>query len=66
MSDLRKNNKNNKSVRNLAVLNSATQLSVLKMNRLVLALLFGLMVMVVFMGIWRIDRRYAFIRQKRQ
>ena len=50
MSDLRKNNKNNKSVRNLAVLNSATQLSVLKMNRLVLALLFGLMVMVVFMG----------------
>ncbi|GAW85732.1 conserved hypothetical protein [Bathymodiolus platifrons methanotrophic gill symbiont] len=51
MSDLRKNNENNKSVRNLTVLNSATQLSVLKMNRLVLAMLVGLMAMVIFMGI---------------
>jgi len=51
MSDLRKNNENNKSVRNLTVLNSAAQLSVLKMNRLVLTMLVGLMAMVIFMGI---------------
>ena len=51
MSDLRKNNENNKSVRNLTVLNSATQLSVLKMNRLVLLMLVGLMAMVIFMGV---------------
>ena len=50
MGDLRKNNENNKSVRNLTVLNSATQLSVLKMNRWVLAMLVGLMVTVIFMG----------------
>ena len=50
MSNLRKNNKKNKSVRKLAVLNSATQLSVLKMNRLVLAMLIGLMLAVIYMG----------------
>ena len=50
MSDLRKNNKNIKSVRNLTVLDSATQLSVLKMNRLVLAMLVGLMAIVILMG----------------
>ncbi|MCK5353714.1 MAG: hypothetical protein KAJ63_01240 [Methyloprofundus sp.] len=51
MGDLRKKNKKNKEVRNMAVLNSVTQLSVLKMNRLVLATIIGLMSMVVFMGI---------------
>ena len=50
MSNLRKNNKKTKSVRNLAVLNSATQLSVLKMNRLVLAMIIGLMLAVIYMG----------------
>ena len=50
MGDLRKNNENNKSVRNLTVLNSATQLSVLKMNRWVLAMLVGLMATVILMG----------------
>ncbi|MBE0471658.1 MAG: hypothetical protein IBX55_19380 [Methyloprofundus sp.] len=49
MSDLRKKKENNK-VRNLAVLNSGTQLSVLKMNRLVLAVIISLMASVVFMG----------------
>ena len=51
MGDLRKKNKKNKDVRNMAVLNSVTQLSVLKMNRLVLAIIIGLMSMVVFMGV---------------
>lgn len=51
MGDLRKKNNKNKNVRNIAVLNSVTQLSVLKMNRLVLAVITGLMSMVVFMGI---------------
>ncbi|MCF7969933.1 MAG: hypothetical protein K9L22_02070 [Methylococcaceae bacterium] len=50
MSDLRKKKENNK-VRDVAVLNSHTQLSVLKMNRLVLAVIIGLMVAVIFMGI---------------
>jgi len=51
MGDLRKKNKKNKDVRNIAVLNSVTQLSVLKMNRLVLAIIISLMSMVVFIGI---------------
>ena len=51
MSNLRKKNKKNKNVRNIAVLNSATQLSVLKMNRLVLAVIIGLMVTVIYMGV---------------
>jgi hypothetical protein len=50
MSDLRKKKENNK-VRKVAVLNSGTQLSVLKMNRLVLAVIISLMATVVFMGI---------------
>ena len=51
MGDLRKKNKKNKNVRNIAVLHSVTQLSVLKMNRLVLAIIIGLMATVVYMGI---------------
>jgi len=51
MSSLRKKNKKNKNVRNIAVLNSATQLSVLKMNRLVLAVIIGLMATVIYMGV---------------
>lgn len=62
MSDLRKNNKKNKSVRNLAVLNSATQMSVLKMNRLVLAVLVGLMAMIIFMGMLLIPEQ-AIVKQ---
>jgi len=49
MSNLRKKKENNK-VRNVAVFNSETQLSVLKMNRLVLAIIISLMAAVVFMG----------------
>lgn len=49
MGDLRTNN-NNKKARTIAVINSATQLSVLKMNWLVLAVMTGLMVAVVYMG----------------
>ena len=51
MGNLRKNKKKNKNVRNIAVLNSVTQLSVLKMNRLVLAIIIGLMAIVVYMGV---------------
>ena len=51
MGDLRKKNKKNKNMRNMAVLNSATQLSVLKMNRLVLVIILGLMSIVVYMGV---------------
>jgi len=50
MGELRKKNENNKSMRNVTVLHSATQLSVLKMNRLVLTVMVGLMALVVFMG----------------
>lgn len=49
MSDLRRKTENNK-VRNMAVLNPVTQLSVWKMNRLVLAIIISLMATVVFMG----------------
>ncbi len=51
MSDLRKKNKQNKQMRNIAVLNSATELGVLKMNKLVLAIILGLMAIVVFLGV---------------
>lgn len=51
MGNLRKKNKKNKNVRNIAVLDSVTQLSVLKMNRLVLAIIIGLMATVVYMGV---------------
>lgn len=51
MSNLRKKNENNKAVRKIAVLNSATQISVLKMNRLVLAIMISLMASVVYMGV---------------
>ncbi len=50
MSNLRKKNDKNKTVRNVAVINSATQLSVLKMNRLVLAVIVALMTAVIVMG----------------
>ncbi len=52
MGDLRKKNnkKNNVRHRNITVLNSATHMSVLKMNRLVLAIILGLMAIVVYMG----------------
>ncbi len=50
MGELRKKNENNKSMRNVTVLHSATQLSVLKMNWLILAVMVGLMALVVFMG----------------
>lgn len=50
MGDLRKNNKKKNKARNMTVLNSATQLSVLKMNRLVLAIIIGLMAAVVYLG----------------
>ncbi len=62
MGDLRKNNENNKSVRNLTVLNSATQISVLKMNRWVFAMLVGLMVTVIFMGMLLIPE-YNIVKQ---
>lgn len=51
MSDLRKKKENNNKVRIVAVLNSGTQLSTLKMNRLVLAVIISLMAAVVFMGV---------------
>jgi len=51
MSNLRKKKENNK-VRNVAVLNSGTQVSILKMNRLVLAVITGLMATIVYMGIF--------------
>ena len=51
MGELRKKNNKNENARNIAVLDSATQISVLKMNRLVLAIIIGLMSLVVFMGI---------------
>ncbi len=50
MSNLRKKNDKNKTVRNVAVINSVTQLSVLKMNRLVLAVIVSLMTAVIVMG----------------
>lgn len=50
MSSLRKKNENNKSVRNLAVVNSETQLSVLTMNRWVLTMLLGLMAIIIVMS----------------
>ena len=50
MGDVRKKNKKNKNVRNIAVLHSATQLSVLKLNRLVLVIILGLMAIVVYLG----------------
>jgi len=53
MSNLRKKKENNK-VRNVAVLNSGTQVSILKMNRLVLAVITGLMATIVYMGIFLI------------
>ena len=52
MSNLRKKNDKNKTVRNVAVINSATQLSVLKMNRLVLAVIISLMAAVIVMGMF--------------
>ncbi len=52
MSNLRKKNDKNKTVRNVAVINSATQLSVLKMNRLVLAVIVSLMTAVIVMGMF--------------
>ena len=51
MSNLRKKNENNKAVRKVAVLNSSTHISVLKMNRLVLAVMISLMASVVYMGV---------------
>jgi len=50
MGNLRKNNKKKNKARNMTVLNSATQLGVLKMNRLVLAIIIGLMATVVYLG----------------
>ncbi|BCG64952.1 MAG: hypothetical protein methR_P2745 [Methyloprofundus sp.] len=52
MSNLRKKNDKNKTVRNVAVINSATQLSVLKMNRLVLTVIVSLMTAVIVMGMF--------------
>jgi len=59
MDDLRKNNENNKSVRNLTILHSVTQASVLKMNRVVLAMLVSLMALVIFMGSLLIPEEYT-------
>lgn len=50
MSDLRKKKNKNKKVRDLAILNSATELSVLKMNRMVSIIIIGLMLAVIYMG----------------
>lgn len=62
MSDLRNNNENNKSVRNLTILDSATQLAVLKMNRLVLVALVSLMALVIFMGAYLLPERPTVIK----
>lgn len=59
MGDLRKNNENNKSVRNLTILNSVPHASVLKMNRVVLAMLVCLMALVIIMGALLIPEEYT-------
>ena len=51
MGSLRKQNKKNKDMRNIAVVNSNTQISVLKMNQLVLSIIIGLMALVVYLGV---------------
>ena len=60
MSDLRKNNENKKSVRNLTILNSVAEASVLKLNRMVLAMLIGLMAVVIVMGALLMPEKYTF------
>ncbi|NOQ63518.1 MAG: hypothetical protein GQ582_03285 [Methyloprofundus sp.] len=51
MGSLRTQNKKNKDMRNIAVVNSNTQLSVLRMNQLVLSIIIGLMALVVYLGV---------------
>ncbi len=61
MGNLRKKNENN-NVRNIAVLNSATQISVLKMNRIVLAIIIALMGLVVYMGLLLVPVNYSALK----
>ncbi|RLA25034.1 MAG: hypothetical protein DRQ62_03690 [Gammaproteobacteria bacterium] len=60
MGGLRKNNENKKSVRNLTILNSVAEASVLKLNRMVLAMLIGLMAVVIVMGALLMPEKYTF------